>query len=183
MEDDDPATADEFDDGSVDVFALVAPDVGALRHIRIGHDSTDGWFLRKVTIERRDDEGKGVWHFPCYRWLDPDKDDLCPYRTIAPSVPEEFKVGNATQLAVLPKYTDGAYDSSLCLPHHHTEAAMYDALSRRPRPRTFVETLIRQSNPMASETEIEQVSLFLSILLSLYIRLALLAALPPCCLS
>eukprot|EP01043_Picozoa_sp_COSAG02_P058045 COSAG02_NODE_7158_length_3149_cov_9458.639672_1_plen_343_part_10 len=98
LEDDDPATTDEFNDGSVDVFELAAPDVGTLRHIRIGHDSTDGWFLRKVKIERKDKAGKGVWHFPCYRWLDPDKDDLCPYRTITPSVPDDFKVGNATQL-------------------------------------------------------------------------------------
>ena len=43
LEDDDPSTNDEFDDGSVDVFELEAPDVGTIRHIRIGHDTTDGW--------------------------------------------------------------------------------------------------------------------------------------------
>ena len=47
LEGDDPA-CDEFQDGSTDTFRLAAPDVGHLRHIRIGHDSEDGWFLRKV---------------------------------------------------------------------------------------------------------------------------------------
>ncbi len=32
----------------MDEFELLAPDVGEIRHIRIGHDSDDGWFLRKV---------------------------------------------------------------------------------------------------------------------------------------
>jgi len=32
----------------------------------------------QVLIERQDSGGR--WQFPCYRWLDPDKDDLCPYR-------------------------------------------------------------------------------------------------------
>ena len=107
-------------------------------------------------IERKDDEGEGVWHFPCYRWLDPDKDDLCSYRTITPSEPDEFKVGNATQLANLPKYADGVYDSSLCLPEHPSKIVMYDILSQKARPCTFVESLIRESNSTASETEIRQ---------------------------
>lgn len=112
--------------------------------------------MRKVTIERKDDAGKGVWDFPCYRWLDPDKDDLCPYRTLTPQAPGEWKVGDATQLAALPKYTDGVYDSSLCLPQHACEVAMYTALASRARPRTFVETLIRGANPKASDAEMEQ---------------------------
>ena len=94
LDDDDPATTDEFQDGSYDKFELEVPDVGPLRHIRIGHDSEDGWFLRKVRIMRRDDAGKGSWEFPCYRWLDPDKDDLCPYRTIVPSHLDDYKVGD-----------------------------------------------------------------------------------------
>ena len=50
LEDDDPATNDEFQEGSVDTFVIQAPDVGPLRHIRIGHDSEDGWFLRRVVV-------------------------------------------------------------------------------------------------------------------------------------
>ena len=63
---------------------MSAPDVGKLRHIRIGHDSDDGWFLRQVVVVRRDTHQR--WVFPCYRWLDFDKDDLCPYRTLLPQL-------------------------------------------------------------------------------------------------
>ena len=128
-DDDDPDTTDEFQDGSYDKIDLEVPDVGPLRHIRIGHDSEDGWFLRKVRIERKDDAGKGVWDFPCYRWLDPDKDDLCPYRTMVPSQPDDYNVGDASQQAAMKKYTDGVYDSSLCLPQHDCEVTMYEALA------------------------------------------------------
>lgn len=46
-------------------------------------------------------------------------------------------------------YTDGVYDSSLCLPQHDCEVTMYEALARQERPKTFVETLIRDANPSA----------------------------------
>jgi hypothetical protein len=46
-----------------------------------------------VWIERAD-VGR-EWHFACYRWLDYDKDDLCPYRTLTPSQPDSFHVGEA----------------------------------------------------------------------------------------
>ena len=183
LEDDDPSTNDEFGDGSVDTFEVTAPDVGPIRHIRIGHDSADGWFLRKVLVEAPEPEpaasapisfvvttitgqsfeitkltpsdsiaslkaqisdqapelspgqqriildgaelpdrsslsecgvvdgsalnlamklGASSSHadtasskgscFPCYRWLDVDKDDLCPYRTLVPRRPDDFEV-------------------------------------------------------------------------------------------
>lgn len=75
LEDDDPAT-NEFADGSIDTFVLEVPDVGPLRHIRIGHDSEDGWFLRKVRIARSDDEEKETWEFPCYRCENPSCSDF-----------------------------------------------------------------------------------------------------------
>lgn len=86
---------------------------GEIRHIRIGHESADGWFLRKVLVERKD--LKREWHFPCYRWLDTDKDDLCPYRTLTPSHPDSFRVGEAQMAAGAQPYQAGAYDSTRCL--------------------------------------------------------------------
>lgn len=109
---DDKSFDPEFQAGSTDVFVLDIPDVGPLRHIRIGHDSDDGWFLRKVVVERRE---LGItWEFPCHRWLDIDKDDQCSYRTIAPSYLGSFEAGDSRQRATLPHYGDGLYDSSLC---------------------------------------------------------------------
>ena len=56
-------------------------------------------------IERQDSgHSGGRWQFPCYRWLDPDKDDLCPYRTLVPRDPVPFADGDAAQRGALPRY-------------------------------------------------------------------------------
>ena len=155
---DDQSFEPEFQPGSTDVFVLDAPDVGSLRHIRIGHDSEDGWFLRKVLIERqrvlagdepprgaadepaRDHDvegssggagGGGRWEFACHRWLDNDKDDQCSYRTIAPSQLEMFEAGDARQRAALPEYADGVYDSSLCLAQQQRDGEAPDLLASK----------------------------------------------------
>jgi hypothetical protein len=143
LEDDDPTTNDEFGIGSVDTFRIEAPDVGPLRHIRIGHESTDGWFLRQVTVARRDIGHQ--WLFSCYRWLDVDKDDLVSFKTLTPSVGpggidpsqplsaqvETFGAREARLRAMLPRYEEGIYDSARYCGQpleNSADAAMYARL-------------------------------------------------------
>jgi hypothetical protein len=131
----------EFQAGSTDSFVLDIPDVGPLRHIRIGHDSDDGWFLRKVVVERR--ELGSRWEFPCHRWLDIDKDDQCSYRTIAPSHLGSFEAGDSRQRAALPHYGDGLYDSSLCVPQSVEDITQWNKLALLDdRSKSFLEQMV-----------------------------------------
>ena len=131
----------EFQAGSTDAFVLDIPDVGPLRHIRIGHDSDDGWFLRKVVVERRDLGSR--WEFPCHRWLDVDKDDQCSYRTLVPSHLGSFETCDSRQLASLPRYADGVYDSSLCMPQSADDIAQWNKLARLDgESKSFAEILV-----------------------------------------
>lgn len=138
---DDQSFDPEFQAGSTDSFLLDIPDVGPLRHIRIGHDSDDGWFLRKVVVERRDLGSR--WEFPCHRWLDVDKDDQCSYRTLVPSQLGSFETGDSRQLASLPRYADGVYDSSMCMPQSADDIAQWNKLARLDdESKSFAELLV-----------------------------------------
>ena len=105
----------------------------------------------QVLIERQDSGGR--WQFPCYRWLDPDKDDLCPYRTLVPRDPVPFADGDAAQRGALPRYLDGIYDSSLCLPHA-SEEEMYRTLAARGGGGTFTESLLSAAHANAPTADL-----------------------------
>ena len=105
----------------------------------------------QVLIERQDSGGR--WQFPCYRWLDPDKDDLCPYRTLVPRDPVPFADGDAAQRGALPRYLDGIYDSSLCLPHA-SEEEMYRTLAARGGGETCTESLLSAAHANAPTADL-----------------------------
>ncbi|TSK72011.1 Lipoxygenase homology domain-containing protein 1 [Bagarius yarrelli] len=74
----------KFERGQVDVFTLVAMDLGQLKKLRIRHDNkqaSPGWYLERVEI--MDMKEEITYYFPCQRWLAVDEDDgqLAPMST------------------------------------------------------------------------------------------------------
>jgi PLAT/LH2 domain len=68
--------ADNFENGTTDVFSIEMRDIGAVNTVRIRHDNgglRPGWFLDRVTVHREDTDEE--WTFPCNRWLARDEDD------------------------------------------------------------------------------------------------------------
>jgi len=68
-----------FRPGQTDIFCLKLPDLGALTHIRIGHDSQRddvGWYVEKVIVTEDDlIGGERATEFYAGRWLHPQKED------------------------------------------------------------------------------------------------------------
>ena len=65
-----------FERGNEDTFEVKEADVGDLRKIKIGHDSSgpgSGWHLKEVIIDAPK-LGKR-WKFSCGRWLDKNEED------------------------------------------------------------------------------------------------------------
>lgn len=65
-----------FEAGKVDIFKIKCEDLGALRKLRIGHDSKgfgSGWHLKEVLVESQVDAQ--TWLFKCNRWLDKNEED------------------------------------------------------------------------------------------------------------
>ncbi|XP_077979346.1 lipoxygenase homology domain-containing protein 1-like [Glandiceps talaboti] len=66
----------KFERGKTDEFEVEAVDIGDIKKIRIGHDSSGpgaGWMLEKVDIDAPSLGKK--WTFPCHRWFDKKEDD------------------------------------------------------------------------------------------------------------
>lgn len=68
-----------FRPGQTDIFCLKLPDLGALTHIRIGHDGSadrGSWYLEKVIVTEDDMVGgERATEFYAGRWLAVDKED------------------------------------------------------------------------------------------------------------
>ena len=59
----------------MDEFEVEAVDLGGIKKMRIGHDSTekmDAWFLVKALVWEADDQQR-QWDFPCDRWFAVDQ--------------------------------------------------------------------------------------------------------------
>jgi hypothetical protein len=73
LNDDDP----HFEQGSTDVFALEAKELGELTKIKIEHDGSgpsSSWFLEKVSI--RDVISNTKYYFHANAWLSDDRGDM-----------------------------------------------------------------------------------------------------------
>ncbi len=58
-----------FEEGSVDKFMLVAPDVGALTRCCVGHDASadSGWYVQEVRVEHM--RSSKTWTFTFDAWV------------------------------------------------------------------------------------------------------------------
>ncbi|XP_053543932.1 lipoxygenase homology domain-containing protein 1 [Ictalurus punctatus] len=87
----------KFERGQVDVFTLMAIDLGQLRKLRIRHDNKQasaGWYLDRVEIVDLKEET--TYFFPCQRWLAVDEDDGQLARELVP-VDEAFMMKESDQ--------------------------------------------------------------------------------------
>ncbi|KAI5096357.1 lipoxygenase-like domain-containing protein 1, partial [Silurus meridionalis] len=87
----------KFERGQVDVFTLMAMDLGQLRKLRIRHDNKQasaGWYLDRVEIVDMKEET--MYFFPCQRWLAVDEDDGQLARELVP-VDEAFMTKESDQ--------------------------------------------------------------------------------------
>ncbi|KAF5899708.1 lipoxygenase homology domain-containing protein 1, partial [Clarias magur] len=104
----------KFERGQVDVFTLMAIDLGQLRKLRIRHDNRQasaGWYLDRVEIMDMKEETK--YFFPCQRWLAVDEDDGQLARELVP-VDEAFMTkesdeGSPAQLGLEQKAMSTTY--------------------------------------------------------------------------
>ena len=79
-----------FERAQTDEFELSSVDLGELKKLRIGHNSTalgSGWFLEKVIVTPLSSEGneEQPWYFVCQRWLDSGEDDFQTVRELGAS--------------------------------------------------------------------------------------------------
>ncbi|XP_042637316.1 lipoxygenase homology domain-containing protein 1 [Orycteropus afer afer] len=79
---------DLFERGNADEFTIEAVTLRKLRRIRIRHDGKgggSGWYLEQVLVREEGQPESDNMEFPCFRWLDKDKDDGQLVRELLPS--------------------------------------------------------------------------------------------------
>ncbi|KAM9632188.1 lipoxygenase homology domain-containing protein 1 isoform 3-T3 [Trichechus inunguis] len=79
---------DLFEKGSADEFTIEAVTLRKVRRIRIRHDGKgagSGWYLERVLVREEGQPESDNVEFPCFRWLDKDKDDGQLVRELLPS--------------------------------------------------------------------------------------------------
>ncbi|KAM9225590.1 lipoxygenase homology domain-containing protein 1 isoform 3-T3 [Dugong dugon] len=79
---------DPFEKGSADEFTIEAVTLRKVRRVRIRHDGKgagSGWYLERVLVREEGQPESDNVEFPCFRWLDKDKDDGQLVRELLPS--------------------------------------------------------------------------------------------------
>ncbi|KAG5195720.1 hypothetical protein JEQ12_012015 [Ovis aries] len=79
---------DLFEKGNADEFTIESVTMRKVRRVRIRHDgkgSGSGWFLERVLVREEGQPESDNVEFPCFRWLDKDKDDGQLVRELLPS--------------------------------------------------------------------------------------------------
>ncbi|MEW5311146.1 MAG: hypothetical protein WDW38_002885 [Sanguina aurantia] len=75
-----------FAGGSTDEFMVTGRDVGAVRHIRVGHDNSGtgaAWHLEHIQLLNA--KTGASYLFPCRKWFSKSKDDLQTERDLLPA--------------------------------------------------------------------------------------------------
>ncbi|VDD79773.1 unnamed protein product [Mesocestoides corti] len=82
------ASANRFQAGNKDTFLVQIPEIGDLKGIRLGHDSSGvapSWYVENVRVESK--ATGAVLQFPCNRWIEKSGNRGEAYVDLAPKLP------------------------------------------------------------------------------------------------